>query len=131
MDRQYRSMGLMGCLAGLVGILPAAAHHSFAAEFDLGRPIELTGTVAEVQWTNPHAWLHIDVTSDTGVMERWSIEMLGINSLVRRGWTVETVSPGDELHVVGFGARDGSNKGNATAVAVAATGEMLWDSANQ
>lgn len=108
----------------------ATPHHSFAAEFDLKRPIELTGTVIRVQWTNPHAWLHIDVVDEDN-SETWAIELLGINSLVRRGWTPDTVKAGDVISVEGFGARDGGNTGNASVVTMVNTGQKLWDSANQ
>jgi hypothetical protein len=110
--------------------MPAMPHHSFAAEFDLNRPVELTGTVTEVQWTNPHAWIHIDVEDD-GTVQSWAIELLGINNLARRGWTRNTVKAGDVISVEGFGARDGSNTGNATVVALASTGERIWDSTSQ
>ena len=118
-------------VAWLLAVAPALPHHSFAAEFDLNRPIELTGTVTRVDWTNPHAWLYIDVKGDNDNVQSWAIELLGINTLVRRGWTRDSVKAGDVVSVEGFGARDGRNAGNASLVTMTSTGERLWDSANQ
>lgn len=127
----YRwSRSIIGLSAALLST-GALAHHSFSAEFDVGRPVELTGTLIEMEWTNPHAWLHLSVTDDTGVEQRWAVEMLGVNSLVRSGMTPQTVKPGDALTVTGFGARDGSNTANASSVQRAGSGENLWASARE
>ena len=80
-------------VASLAGAVAASAHHSFSAEFDVGRPVEITGAVIEVEWTNPHAWIHLE-TSDG---EKWAVEMLGVNTLVRSGMTPQTVKQGDVL----------------------------------
>lgn len=126
-----RNLAVLLGATWLLASVPALPHHSFAAEFDLNRPVELTGAVSRVQWTNPHAWIHIDVEGDDGDVQTWAIELLGINTLIRRGWTRETLQPGDVISVAGFGARDGSNTGNATTVTRTSTGESLWDSRSQ
>lgn len=111
--------------------LPVQAHHSFSAEFDVGRPVDITGTVTAIEWTNPHAWVHLDVEDESGDTRRWSVEFLGVNSLVRSGMTPETVKPGDVLTIRGFGARNGSNTANASMAIRASTGERLWASARE
>lgn len=109
----------------------ALAHHSFSAEFDVSRQVELTGAVAEIEWTNPHAWVHLDVETAEGTVERWAVEFLGVNALVRSGMSPRTVKAGDRLTINGFGARNGSNTANASAVQRADTGESLWRSARE
>jgi hypothetical protein len=122
-------MSISLACAALLASIPAAAHHSFSAEFDIGRPVELTGTVTEIEWTNPHAWIHIETKGDDGSTEQWAVELLGINALARSGLTPRTVKAGDVLSVTGFGARNGSNAANASSVTRTETGETLWTSA--
>jgi hypothetical protein len=109
----------------------ALAHHSFSAEFDVSRTVELTGPVVEIEWTNPHAWVHLDVTNAEGVTERWAVEFLGVNALVRSGMSPRTVKAGDMLTIKGFGARNGSNTANASSAKRADSGETLWSSARE
>jgi len=114
--------------AALVAALPAAAHHAFAAEFDINRPVELTGTVTKIEWTNPHAWIYMDTKDESGKVQSWAIELVGINDLLRRGWGRDRVKAGDVINVVGYGAKNGTNTGNAASVSLADTGELLWAS---
>jgi hypothetical protein len=121
-------LGLVGaawCLASV----SAAAHHAFSAEFDINKPVTLTGTVTKIEWTNPHAWLFIDAKDDSGTVRNWAIELVGINDLLRLGWGRDKVKTGDSISVVGFGARNGTNTANAASVTLASTGELLWESA--
>ena len=107
---------LIGGLAvGLVLVLAAApvvAHHAFSAEFDANRPLVLTGKVTRVEWINPHAWIHIDVTGDDGTMESWMIEGGTPNTLFRRGFSRNSLEVGTEIVVDGYQAKDGTNKAN-------------------
>ena len=106
----------------------AHAHHSFSAEFDVGRPIEITGTVTHIEWTNPHAWVHLEIVDEQGQPAQWAVELLGLNALVRSGINPRTVKAGDVLTVSGFGARNGTNTANASSVTRTETGERLWTS---
>jgi hypothetical protein len=117
---------ILPAVAAICLAASAFAHHSFSAEFDVGRPVELTGTVRDIEWTNPHAWLHLDVTGAEGEVRTWAVEMLGVNALARGGLSSRTLKAGDRLIITGFGARDGTNTANASSVTRADTGEALW-----
>ena len=95
-----------------LGITTTKAHHSFAAEFDANQPVNFTGTVTRMQWTNPHAWIHVDGTQSDGTVESWAIEAGTVNVLFRRGFTKDSLQPGTEIVVDGYRAKDGSNRAN-------------------
>jgi hypothetical protein len=88
------------------------AHHAFSAEFDANKPIQLTGTVTKMEWINPHAWIHIDVKKPDGTVEKWMIEGGTPNTLLRRGFTKNSLAIGTEIKVDGYQAKDGSMRGN-------------------
>lgn len=110
---------------------PAPAHHAFAAEFDAGKPVRLTGAVTKIEWTNPHVWFHIAVKEDGGKIADWGWEMGSPNGLVRTGWTRNSMAIGDVITVEGSRAKDGSNKANARAVTLASTGQRLFAASSE
>ena len=113
--------------AWLLAAAPAVSHHAFAAEFDINKPVKLSGAITRIEWTNPHAWLFVDAKDASGVTQNWAIELVGINDLLRLGWGRNRVQPGDVVSVDGFGARNGTNTANAVSVSLA-NGELLWAS---
>lgn len=126
-------------VAAVAASLPLAAHHSFSAEFDATREVRATGDVTEVEWQNPHAWIHLSVTElcerrgaprgsdaveeawecrtpDADEGTAWAFELGSPNGLMRQGWTRNSLNPGDVVTISGTRARDGSTNSNARNV---------------
>ena len=113
-------------LVVLAAALPAAAHHSFPAQYDIDKPITLTGKVTKVEWTNPHIFIYADVTDANGAVVNWAFEMGGPNALIRQGWKRDSVKAGDTVTFEGSLARDGSNLVNARSVVMTETGRKMF-----
>jgi len=103
----------------LLAAMSLPAHHSFAAEYDSKKPVELHGTLLELEWVNPHAWIHMEVKGADGKVTKWDCEMGSPNILMRNGWRRDTIQKGDQIIVTGSAAKDGSNMANAKVVTMA------------
>jgi hypothetical protein len=95
------------------------AHHSFAAEYDIEKPVKVTGIVTKMEWTNPHARLYVDVKGDSGAVSSWEFELSTPNGLMRSGWSRNALKAGDSVSVEGFAARKDPHVANARSVTLA------------
>jgi hypothetical protein len=138
-------MALAGALVAAAP--PAVAHHSFSAEFDSSKEIKATGKVTKLEWTNPHAWFHIDASevcegpqgsekakawkcAKVDAANDWAFELASPNGLMRLGWSRNSLKNGEVVTVEGTRAKDGSRKGNARSV-VMADGKRLFAGSSQ
>jgi hypothetical protein len=115
MNRTLAStLGAAGLL--IAAAVPVLAHHSFSAEFDANKPIRLEGTVAKMEWSNPHTWLFIDVKNAEGKVEQWAVEGGAPGVLLRNGWNRNSLPPGTRIVVNGHVAKDGSLRANSSSI---------------
>ncbi len=113
-----RKIGLLVAAAGILlsAAAPLLAHHAFSAEFDQSKPIKMSGEITKLEWTNPHAWLFVDVKGSDGKAVSWRFEMGAPNALLRAGWSRSDIKPGTAVTISGFLARAGGPVGNAFQV---------------
>src|SRR5919206_2481109 len=120
-----RIIGLIVVVGLFLIAAPVLAHHAFAAEFDATKPVKFKGTVTKMLWVNPHAWIYVDVKKDDGSVEEWMIEAGTPNTLLRRGFTKESLQPGTEIVVDGYQAKDGERRANGRDVTLP-NGKVLF-----
>lgn len=120
-----KTMRVVSFLILLTAALPLLAHHSFAVQYDDTHPVALSGTVTKVTWKNPHVILLVDVKDEAGTAASWEMELASPNGLLRQGWKLDTLKPGDQVMVNGFPARDGSHLVNARKVSLGVHGKVL------
>ncbi len=113
---RLKILGAVAVAMVWIAVAPVVAHHSFSAEFDSAKPITLTGAVTSVRWSNPHAWVYIDVQGADGEVVNWAFETATANSLYRRGWRKDDLEPGRVVTIEGFLARSGTPTANASSI---------------
>jgi hypothetical protein len=111
-----RKYYVAAAIAIVMATTPVVAHHSFSAEFDITKTIKVTGKVSSVRWSNPHAWIYVDVAGADGKVVNWAFEMNAANSLYRRGWRREDVPAGLEVTIEGWLARNGTPTANTNSI---------------
>lgn len=111
--------GFLAVGLALAWAAAAGAHHGFAGEYDINKPVEVTGVVSKVEWTNPHARFYIDVKNAGGKVTTWNFELASLNSLRRNGWSQSSLKVGDKVTAKGYAAIANKTMANANAVTLA------------
>jgi hypothetical protein len=109
--------------------LPLAAHHSFAAEYESTKKVELKGVVTKFEWTNPHAHFYLDVTDPGGKVANWNLELASPNMMMRNGWTRHSLKEGDHVVVVATPAKDGTHTASAVTITKSDGAQLTFMSA--
>lgn len=109
----------------LAGVARLAAHHAFAAEFDVNQPVKVHGTVTKVEWVNPHAWIYVDVKEADGQVVNWHFELGPPNALFRLGWKKDAIPEGTEVDITGFRAKSQDHAGNGRSIILPSGKELF------
>ena len=112
-------------VAILLAAMPLFAHHSFAAEFDVTKPVKVHGTVTKMDWVNPHSWIYVDVKDADGKVTNWHFELGSPGALFRNGWTKNAIPVGLEVDIAAYRAKSGGPVGNARAITLPNGKELL------
>jgi hypothetical protein len=108
--RQSIRAALIVALGAVTGVAPVFAHHSFGL-YDMAKTVEIDGTVAQMEWSNPHCWLFLQVPASAGAQTSYGFEMNSVGEMTRRGWKKTAVKPGDKIKVRYHPLRDGRSGG--------------------
>jgi len=112
-------------VALMLASLPALAHHSFSAEYDINKVKTLKGVITKVEWTNPHVRFYVDVKDEKGAVTSWDLELQSLNTLTRAGWNKYDLKVGEMVTVTAYLASDGTNRGNARGNITLADGRQV------
>jgi len=116
MQMKIRLLLLYVAVYPLLAVVPAHAHHGFAAEYNIHERVTIQGTLTGFEWTNPHAWIHVDVKDADGKVVNWAVEFGSPNVLYRRGFRKTDFPAGTEVTVDGYRAKNGTATLNGRSV---------------